>query len=388
MAAKPAKKAAAKPKGASPSAPKSRKAGKAKSKTAAKPIASPKSAARKSAVKPAQPPPPAAVPPAADGWQPDQPPAPAPPPGPWAPPPAVPGWAPPPQASPPAQPPVVPAVPAAPALAFDPATGNWVAPFPPTLPNEASMAPEAPHPSGNRRLAWNIVLGIDLGFLALFFLLNLFVGLVLVFAPESAQAEEFRGSFDGSTGLLVVETLFTFTMMGVIPSLWILFTRRVMWEGTKRYLKLHSPLVATIQGVVLTAVLLAAVFVLSAVYIVLTEGPDGLTLAEETEGDNPAVDAILDNLTWPVAILISVCAGVGEEILFRGILLRKIGLWGQAAVFGLAHAAGGYLPQILFAFGLAVLFGYLLKRGVSLWALILAHVLYDLVLLSIGLVFT
>lgn len=275
--------------------------------------------------------------------------------------------------------------------AFDPATGAWLRPLPQALAAAPAgdLAPDAPRTGTTRKLVWDILLYIDLGLLALNFLLALVLGGILLLAPGSSAADDVRDAFDGgSSGSVAVETLLTFTMMGVVPFLWVLFTRRQMWEGTKRYLQLHSPLASAVLGIVLTAVLLVAVAVLSLTYVVLTEGRDGIDqLSESEEGGNPAVDALLANLTWPLAILISVCAGVGEEILFRGVLYRKLGLWPQAILFGLAHAAGGYLPQVLFALGLGIFFGYLRKRGVTLGAMIVAHTLYDLTLLSIALVF-
>lgn len=283
----------------------------------------------------------------------------------------------------PASPP--PSAPPASRATFDPATGAWLQPLPPPPP--AAVAPDAPRTGTGRMLAWNIILWIDLGFLALNFLLSLAAGAILVFAADSAAADGLRESFEGgSTRGLVVETLLTFTMVGIIPLLWVLFTRQAMWEGTKRYLALHSPAKSVALGIGLAAVLLVGVAVLSAVYALVTEGPEGLTV-DDPEGENPAVDAILRNLSWPTALLIAFTSGVGEEILFRGVLYRKLGLWPQAILFGLAHAAGGYLPQMLFAFGMAVLFGYLLRRGMSLWSAITAHGAYNLTLLAISLAY-
>jgi uncharacterized protein len=264
--------------------------------------------------------------------------------------------------------------------AFDPATGDWI---PVDAAKDPPEPPESTRP-GAVTLVLHVLFGIDLALLAINFLAALAAGALLVFAPDSSGAEAVRDSLQiGSSRALLWQTVIMFTMVGLVPFLWVLGTRRVPWEGTKRFLRLHSPGPAILRGVLLTIPLLIAVAILSTVYIVATEGVDALT--ESTEGDNPAVDALVANLTWPLAILIALGAGVGEEILFRGILTRYTGVWGSAALFGLAHAAGGYLPQILFAFGLGVLFAYLLKRGWSLWTLITAHTLYDLVLLGLAL---
>lgn len=310
-----------------------------------------------------------------------------------------------PPAQPPAQPPAevsgVPASLRSPPRApppFDPATGAWL-PVPPASPAVASAQPtgaakagqiDPGAPEAQRKsvgaVVLTVILAIDLALLGYLLLNAIFVGGVLLFAPESAQADDINEALEESSAYgVVAETLMTFLLVGVIPFVWVLGTRRVTWEGTKRYLRLHEPAKGILRGVALTPLLVAAVMVLSSVYILITKGPDGFTLADD--GENPAVQALLDQLTWPIAILVALCAGFGEEILFRGVLQKRLGVWGQAGLFGLAHATGGYLPQILFAFGLGVFFGYLLKRGWSLWTLITAHVLYDLVLLSLALLY-
>lgn len=270
---------------------------------------------------------------------------------------------------------------------FDPATGDWVPVIEPGagLTSLEKVEPDAPKKSVAATV-WTVVLGIDLALLALNLLVAIAIGLVLVFAPDSSTADDVRQSFEGGTARgLVLETLLVFTMMGIVPFLWVVNTRQQAWEGTKRYLGLHSPGKGFLQGLALTPALLVAVAVLSSLYILITEGPQGFDLV--AEDDNPAVQSIVDNLTLPIAFLIAFCAGVGEEILFRGVLIKRIGVWGQALTFGLMHALGGYVPQILFATALGVGFGYLRKRGWSLVALITAHAMYDLVLLLLTLAY-
>jgi membrane protease YdiL (CAAX protease family) len=263
---------------------------------------------------------------------------------------------------------------------FDPATGDWIAV---EEPKQVAEPPESTRP-GTWTVVLHVLFALDLIALGANLLLALAAGAILIFAPDSSNAQMVRDALEiGSSRALFWNVVFMFLMVGGIPFLWVLGTRRVPWEGTKRFLRLHSPGPAILRGVLLTIPLLIAVAILSSVYIIATEGVEALT--ESAEGDNPAVDALLAHLTWPLAILIALGAGVGEEILFRGILTRYTGIWGSAALFGLAHATGGYLPQIVFAFGLGVLFAWLLKRGWSLWTLITAHTLYDLVLLGLAL---
>ncbi|MFK7756156.1 MAG: CPBP family intramembrane glutamic endopeptidase [Flavobacteriales bacterium] len=91
-------------------------------------------------------------------------------------------------------------------------------------------------------------------------------------------------------------------------------------------------------------------------------------------------------LQWFDVFFISICAGVGEEILFRFALQSLIGIWPAALVFVAVH---GYLnPKDwrisvygIFMTVAAAGFGYLtLKEG--LLSAIVAHTVVDIYLLS------
>lgn len=78
--------------------------------------------------------------------------------------------------------------------------------------------------------------------------------------------------------------------------------------------------------------------------------------------------------TWQLVALTSVGA-VGEEVLFRGVLLPAIGLVPQALIFGLLHPSFDrrtrIYPVLAFLMGLA--FGALSLTGGGLWAAATAH---------------
>jgi membrane protease YdiL (CAAX protease family) len=267
---------------------------------------------------------------------------------------------------------------------FDPATGTWLPPRSPDL-SPAGIAPDAARKGTVRYTLLTILLWIDLVVLSLFTLFSIVLGAILLFAPDSAAADDVREMLaSGDESGLITNTLLSFLLFGVIPFVWVLGTRQQPWEGTKRFLRLHDPAQGILRGVMLGVLILVALAVVMSAYTLATKGVDGFKEVEEEP--NPAVDALLQNLTWPIVVLVALGAGIGEEIFFRGFLQRYLGVWGQGILFGLAHATGGYVPQILFAFALGILFGYLLKRGVSLWTLITAHALYDFTLLALALV--
>lgn len=85
--------------------------------------------------------------------------------------------------------------------------------------------------------------------------------------------------------------------------------------------------------------------------------------------------------------MVAILAGVGEELLFRGVLQTKIGDWTTPLIglavtsllFGLAHA----LSKLYFLFAVAVggFLGWLAWRYDDLVAPMVAHAVYDLLAL-------
>ena len=80
---------------------------------------------------------------------------------------------------------------------------------------------------------------------------------------------------------------------------------------------------------------------------------------------------------WDVAI-ISIAAGVGEEMLFRGVLQPEVGLVPASAIFGLLHTGGSGTM----AFGIWVAVMGAALGGLAVWsdgliAPIVAHAAYD-----------
>lgn len=91
-------------------------------------------------------------------------------------------------------------------------------------------------------------------------------------------------------------------------------------------------------------------------------------------------------LTWADVLFYSFCAGVGDEILFRGAIQPYLGVWITAVLFVLLH---GYisvknLPRTLygvFLIGVAVGFGYAYEYR-SIYTAMAAHFMYDVVMFS------
>ncbi len=243
---------------------------------------------------------------------------------------------------------------------FHPATGAWLPqapPAPPVAPDEARKGPLA--------VAANILLGLDLAILGLFAVLSLVVAIAQALAGTSPTT----GPLDGQAILL--NALVTFVLMGVIPVAWLLATRRKSVVGTLAYLRLHTPARSLLKGTGLGLAAIAAIVLLGLLLDRLGWMPT-----------NPVADELAKAMTLRLALVLSLTAAVGEEILFRGVLQRWVGVWGQAALFALAHIGYGTVLQLVIPGLLGLGFGLLVKRGASLWVVIAAHFVFDFVQLA------
>ncbi len=73
--------------------------------------------------------------------------------------------------------------------------------------------------------------------------------------------------------------------------------------------------------------------------------------------------------------LIALSAGVGEELLFRGVVQPHLGLVPTAVLFGLAHPLTRW--YVLYATAAGLLLGYLAQATESLLAPVLCHAVVD-----------
>lgn len=102
------------------------------------------------------------------------------------------------------------------------------------------------------------------------------------------------------------------------------------------------------------------------------------------EAENERALAIARAITPLGAFTIAAIAAVSEEVFFRGYLQPRVGLTGQAVVFALAHLSYLHVGQIVVTFLLGLGFGYVYRRTGSLVAPMLAHFLFNFVMLMAG----
>jgi membrane protease YdiL (CAAX protease family) len=83
---------------------------------------------------------------------------------------------------------------------------------------------------------------------------------------------------------------------------------------------------------------------------------------------------------WEI-VLLSLAAGAGEEVLFRGVLQPSLGILLTSVLFGLLHAVT--VAYLVLTFVISLYFGWLMLATENLVVPILAHALYDTVALFV-----
>ena len=102
-------------------------------------------------------------------------------------------------------------------------------------------------------------------------------------------------------------------------------------------------------------------------------------------------DTLLQNPNWLSAavasLILLVCTGFSEELMFRGIIQRasiqtfgRFGLLYTALLFAILHIGYRSLPDLVFVFGVALLFGWVAEATWSVVGVTLAHGITNIVL--------
>jgi membrane protease YdiL (CAAX protease family) len=185
--------------------------------------------------------------------------------------------------------------------------------------------------------------------------------------------------------------LVQFFSMMVVP---VWFCARIFSDQTREYLWLHRP--SRMGYFLVGAVLLIAAIPLTNLLGEINRGiefPKAMAewmRAKEADAER-TVRALLSQRGAGALLLnllfIAVLAAVGEELLFRGMVQRLLIRWSRriwvgivvtAIIFSAMHLQFyGFLPR----FVLGILLGVIYWYSGSLWVAILAHFVYDAVLI-------
>jgi membrane protease YdiL (CAAX protease family) len=97
--------------------------------------------------------------------------------------------------------------------------------------------------------------------------------------------------------------------------------------------------------------------------------------------DTHAVEALFKNAMTPLgAVIVGVSAGLGEELVFRGVLLPRLGIVLPALLFTSLHAFQYNVDALIWIFFLGVILGFARKKT-NTTTCVLIHGIYDLSLL-------
>jgi uncharacterized protein len=234
------------------------------------------------------------------------------------------------------------------------------------------------------------------GFMLLGMSIGGFLAGLLILAWTAAQGEdavlnmleilEKPEQFEGSWYLLMlvqgVSHLFSYLIPGLL--FWRLVEHR-RWDDFS-----NRPLSA-VQSVGLVVLLTIAFMPFNGLVIEWNQQmdlPDTLAPLEQwmkqKEEDLSRITTFLTTFSSPLQLVIAllvigVIAAIGEEVIFRGLLQRKLAqwtgnmhtaIWLAAIVFSAIHVQFyGFVPRVL----LGALFGYLYVWSRNLWVPILAH---------------
>ena len=86
---------------------------------------------------------------------------------------------------------------------------------------------------------------------------------------------------------------------------------------------------------------------------------------------------LVGHVRFAEALALSCLAGLSEEVFFRGVLQREIGIGFASVIFGLLHALS--LPYVLWATVVGGYLGWLAQWSGNLWLPIVTHTVVDLI---------
>lgn len=192
---------------------------------------------------------------------------------------------------------------------------------------------------------------------------------ILAFELRTALGMEITQIFDLTMESLIINSILMFIPFVLIPILWVRYINNGKY---KKYLGLTTEKLTKniLLGIGLAILTLLMSLLISQALITFFGIEEQNVLLEEIVGFGPLI-----------ALLISLSAGISEEIFFRGFLQTRIGLVPAAALFAIVHASYGVIIQIIGPFIMGLLIGYLYYKTNSVVGPIVAHTLYNLTVL-------
>jgi membrane protease YdiL (CAAX protease family) len=212
--------------------------------------------------------------------------------------------------------------------------------------------------------------------------------LALAFVSASIGQLVLNGGLGGlaqdieSNGISVGVLVFQTVLMIVIAFLGVGLAIRRTFAASLARLGLSLPTPQDLaRGLLAGAALFGVQLALVSVWLALTPQSQ---IAQQTAASDQFAQSFG---TLPLALLVSLSAGVSEEILFRGALQPVFGLWLTSLFFTLLHIQYTLTPASLILLVVALGLGLVRKRY-NTNAAIVAHFAYNFIQLALSLLLT
>ncbi|MCC6933449.1 MAG: CPBP family intramembrane metalloprotease [Deltaproteobacteria bacterium] len=97
------------------------------------------------------------------------------------------------------------------------------------------------------------------------------------------------------------------------------------------------------------------------------------------------VKPFCDALSYKDVVFVSICAGIGEELLFRGVLLPEVGIFFSSFLFSFGHfgsKAFYYKFMAILYFFIGLYFAWIYQKTESMFLIISIHSMYDFIAIA------
>jgi len=187
--------------------------------------------------------------------------------------------------------------------------------------------------------------------------------------------------------MLVIQLCLVFGLLVIVPIIWyILVNDCTIKEAFSRLkLRLERIDMAFLWGIIAAIVIFIVIFVLEFVLIQF--------LHYQVE-DLSNIPDIRQLFSWPTMFFLVGFQPIAEEFFFRGFLFEKIEKFAGGAIaivftaflFGLAHMSYGKLFPVVMPILIGIILGYIVYRTKNLYSSIIAHVVFNITVLTIAFV--
>ena len=184
--------------------------------------------------------------------------------------------------------------------------------------------------------------------------------------------------------MLVVQLCLIFGLLVIVPILWYILVNECTIKEAFSRLKLRVERIdmAFLWGIIAAIIIFIVIFILE--YVLILMGYQ----AEELSN----IPDIRKLFSWPTMFFLVGVQPIAEEFFFRGFLFEKIEKFGGGAIaivataflFGLAHMSYGKLFPVIMPILIGLILGYIVYRTKNLYSSIIAHVVFNITVLTIA----